>query len=74
MQTIRHTMADVKTEVVQTRLFTDHCMELFGQVFNHSYDSNNELGTFLYDRNGQETLILGRIGLRNSIYGETLYD
>ena len=32
MQTIRHTMADVKTEVVQTRLFTDHCMELFGKV------------------------------------------
>ena len=32
MQTIRHTMADVKTEVVQTRLFTDHCMELYGQV------------------------------------------
>lgn len=31
MQTIRHTMADVKTEVVQTRLFTDHCTELFGQ-------------------------------------------
>ena len=36
MQTIRHTMADVKTEVVQTRLFTDHCMELFGQVRNHT--------------------------------------
>ena len=29
---------------------------------------------FLYDRDGHVTLILGRIGLRDSIYGETLYD
>ena len=29
MQTVRHTMADIKTEIVQSRLLTDHCMELF---------------------------------------------
>lgn len=29
MQTIRHTMADIKTEIVQARLLTDHALELF---------------------------------------------
>ena len=29
MQTVRHTMADIKSEIVQSRLLTDHCMELF---------------------------------------------
>ena len=34
LQTIRHSMAEIKTDIVQSRLMTDHCLELF---------SNNEL-------------------------------